>query len=597
MTQLDAAVEYLAAAAKAEGYRPLPPLWMEPLPPVLYLPALEGWEEAASRGGVWQRPGKRWELTAVVGKADDPQNQSQLPVVLNFSRGGHHALIGAVSSGKSTFVQTLIYSLIRCYPPDWLNLYILDYSGRMTQPLLEAPHIGGIFFEDDAQKTSRLFYLLRDILEKRKRLFQGGNYAQYILAHEEVCPAVLLVIDNLAGFREKTGEAYDQELIRLAREGAAYGVYLFVTAAGFGISEIPSRLGDQIRSTLCLSLSDSFQYGEALRVSLPAVLPEAGVPGRGLVVMDGRVLEFQTALALEAEDSYALGEKLRQDCRGMREGWKGKGARMVPFIPDDPSWEDLAAREEAPELFRSARYLPIGYDAATAGIYSVDLRYVCCYTVSGRARSEKTGMLKLWMRSAREKKMRISLIEPEGTALQAEAERLGAQRAASLDEIVAFIWELGGAFRARHERRREMIAQGKDEDAQFDRMCREEPWLVVISDLTALARLAGSPEAAGRNLGGALANLFGKGFLHNIYFVAGYNPDDRARAAGTPVFEEFVKDRAGCHLGGNVAAQQLLEFGGMPFKEQNRPEKPGIALIPPQNGAPYRRVILPQVRR
>ena len=595
-TQLDATVDYLHRTAEEQGYKPLSPLWLPPLPVCLYYADISPQPQELTSGGYWPEMERKWELAAIVGRVDDPQQQRQLPAVINFSRGGHHALIGAVSSGKSTFVQTLIYALIRRYSPDYLNIYILDYSNRMTQCFAEDVHVGGIVFDDVSNQAGRMFYLLHTMLAERKELFHGGTYEQYVLSHGVVCPTVLLIIDNIANFREKTGEAFDQELIRIAREGAAYGIYLFITGSGFSISEIPSRLADHIRSTLCLELSNSFLYADVFHSILPQILPESGVPGRGLINQDGRILEFQTALPLEAVDMYERADVIRSQCLDMASRWTGQKARMVPEIPEKPTWADFVAREEMSELFTDKRYLPLGYDYATAGIYSVDLRFTYCFIVSGRARTGKTNVLSLLMRSAKQKGMYVSVLEPEGNSLQSEAQRIGAERYTTLDEIVSFIGQLGQTFRTRHAILREMVAAGAGEEEQFVRMSQEQPWLVVIPDLVTFVSFAMAPQASALNVDKAMENLIGKGFMHNIFFVIALNQDNRSKVAGLPLYEEFVKEKCGIHLGGNVAAQQLFEFQGMQFKEQNLIEKPGVGLIPPINGEPFRRVVLPLVK-
>ena len=100
-------------------------------------------------------------------------------------------------------------------------------------------------FEDQADRTGKLFSLLARELERRKRLFQGGNYAQYVRANGVVEPALLLVIDGFANFKEKTDNRYEDVLIELSREGANYGIYLVLSAGGFGISELQNRIGER----------------------------------------------------------------------------------------------------------------------------------------------------------------------------------------------------------------------------------------------------------------------------------------------------------------------------------------------------------------
>ena len=103
-----------------------------------------------------------------------------------------------------------------------------------------------------------------------------------------------------------------------------------------------------------------------------------------------------------------------------------------------------------------------------------------------------------------------------------------------------------------------------------------------------------SPAGREQNLYGALENLIGKGFLHQIFFAAGMDLDDKARAASEGMlYDFFVKEQSGILLGGNASSQQVFDFSGMPFKEQGTQEKPGVGLVPPRNGEPHERVILP----
>ena len=48
-------------------------------------------------------------------------------------------------------------------------------------------------------------------------------------------PAVVICIDHVANFREKTNNRYDEDLIQISREGVGYGIYLMLSSAGFGM--------------------------------------------------------------------------------------------------------------------------------------------------------------------------------------------------------------------------------------------------------------------------------------------------------------------------------------------------------------------------
>ncbi len=98
----------------------------------------------------------------------------------------------------------MIYSLCNKYCPASVNFYIIDYSSRMLSVFANAPHVGGYVTEDDTDKLKQTIYNdgKKEIV-RRKMIFRGGSYAQYIRANGVAEPAVIIVIDGYAGFKEK----------------------------------------------------------------------------------------------------------------------------------------------------------------------------------------------------------------------------------------------------------------------------------------------------------------------------------------------------------------------------------------------------------
>ena len=79
----------------------------------------------------------------VVGEIDDPENQSQRPLVLSLDEGGL-IVYGAAGSGKFTFVSALLYSLIRRRSPEELNVYIADFGAETFSAFRGTPHVGDV---------------------------------------------------------------------------------------------------------------------------------------------------------------------------------------------------------------------------------------------------------------------------------------------------------------------------------------------------------------------------------------------------------------------------------------------------------------------
>ena len=132
---------------------------------------------------------------------------------------------------------------------------------------------------------------------------------------EAPLPAVIVAIDNYSAFAAKTENVYDDFILTLAKEGVSCGIFLVITAAGFSVSEIPMRLGENFRTVLCLEMNDKFAYADAMRTLHIEVMPEENVKGRGLAKVGDAILEFQTALPAEAEDDFSRMDKIRSHCQ------------------------------------------------------------------------------------------------------------------------------------------------------------------------------------------------------------------------------------------------------------------------------------------
>ena len=97
--------------------KPLRQIWLPPLPKLLYLEDMKlTWDEK--------------QMKLPIGLADDPQNQRQFPVYLDFIRDGHLLICGSAGSGKTSLVQTI---LLRCGPSLYGKTGELLYS-RFFQP-------------------------------------------------------------------------------------------------------------------------------------------------------------------------------------------------------------------------------------------------------------------------------------------------------------------------------------------------------------------------------------------------------------------------------------------------------------------------------
>ena len=599
ITQLEAVVKYLNNMAKEQGYDHHLQLWLSVLKRKIYLEELDGYVPFDEENP-WPAPQGKWELSALVGMCDDPVNQAQMPLKVSFSENGHHAVCGTVVSGKSTFVQTLLWSLTNKYSPAYLNIYALDYSSRMLAPFEKLPHTGGVIYEGEEERVGKLFHLLNGIMEERKKLFRGGNYNQYVQAYGAKLPAILLVVDNYANFKEKTGNAFEENFIRIAREGVGYGLYLLMTSAGFGLSEIPSRIGDNIRTVISLEMGDQFKYMDVLRTTHISVFPEQDVKGRGLAFYKGDLLEFQTALSLKAEDDFARSRKLEALCEKMNACWKQRPARPIPQIPENPTLELLANLEDYTKENQQGRKLPFAYGMEDASVYSVALMGTFCYTIQGRSRTGKTNVLRLLLYAGTREAQNGSciVVEMKTQQLKSAAEEWGARYITTARELFDYFAELTPVFKARNKKKWELLNQGYTEESVFEEQAKEQPVYIFLADLSEFVKTLYAKHENMGSMAGFVENIFEKGSLHNIYFFGCLNTEECTSLAGYRAYTLFTGYKKGVHLGGNLSAQRNFSFQNIPYGELGKVLKKGIGYVPDEeDNTLAKKIVIPLAGR
>lgn len=586
-TQLRAVVEEVCRTAAKRGGKAPSRLWLPELPSRLYLKELPAPESGYD------------SLQACIGKYDDPKRQSQGGVFIDLMNQGNYLICGSASSGKSTLLQTMVYSLISSFTPDRLNFYILDFSSRMLEAFDTAPQTGGILYEQTQDQIGKFFFLMGQILKERKELLRGGTFSQYLKTGGDRLPAAVVVIDQYGSFREKTEGVYDSQILELAREGNSNGIFLVLSVNGMTGNEIPQKLADQFKGRICLSVNDRYLYREVLNAAKVETFPENGVRGRGLTVHQGEILEYQTALALEADNDYARMDKIRRMCRQSGENWTGKTARRIPRIPEEPGYQIFRAQEEVETLLKDDRSLPLGYDMESAALWALDLSRFYCYIVSGRKRSGKTNLLQLIVKMAGEKGGKVYVFADKNSILEKTANETGASFYPPEDDYVSFCTEIKPELVRRNRKKHELECAGCSDEEIYGQMKEEENIFIVIDDLAAFTEGLYKEREEGPSVSGFFETFSDKGWYHQIFLFAGFNQDDRFTVQGRGFYENVIRDRNGIHLGGNAGSQQLLNFDYLSsFREQNQAEPTGIGLLAVGEGRMKTgKVVIPNARK
>lgn len=334
-TQLEAVVAEIVALGQKKGIA-TKPLWLDMLPEKIVLHTLE--------------KGKKGLCTSTVGLVDYVRTQEQKSLTIDFAKTGHIGLYGASGTGKTTFLQTLVYSMV-CdygYTPEELNLYAMDFGGRNLGYLADLPNTGGVVFADDENKLSELASMLHGIIDERKRLFADNNcstFADYRAVNTNPLPAILVLIDNYASFRDKYMDIADS-FTDIISSGKTFGVYFMIT--GNTRNSIYYKVTEHISSYFTLKMNDPSNYLDIHNVR-PPVTPE-DISGRGITVVNKEIVEFQTAIAIDGETEADRITEITQKYCDIAAQWHG----YTPITLDDGTPSETSDLYETPVSYYSA---------------------------------------------------------------------------------------------------------------------------------------------------------------------------------------------------------------------------------------------------
>ena len=333
-TQLEEAVRLVIETAKNSNLN-VKPLWLDLLPEELYLrECIGGFAESIDEA--------KWDLdqdiSCICGKIDLIAAQRQIPYEISFVTSGHLAIYGASGSGKTTLIQTIVFSLAQKYSPEMLNIFALDFGGKNLKNLSLLPHCIDTSDADEEEKAASILAQVLACMEQRKELFARNNcatYESYLSATGKKLPAVLLILDHYASFRENMF-ANEDDMIRIAGNAKTYGIYLIIT--GNSRNAIYYKVSDHISKEIVLWMNDRMHYRDILGVSVPFEPEHAR--GRGLAVHDGTAVELQSALSVGGENEAVRMGRIRQIYELCAESYRGEDPRL---------WYGVSEPEESDE--------------------------------------------------------------------------------------------------------------------------------------------------------------------------------------------------------------------------------------------------------
>ncbi|MDR2752213.1 MAG: type VII secretion protein EssC, partial [Clostridiales bacterium] len=556
-SQLDTIVQFINDYSERMSITPLR-MWLDPMPAIMSWSALK--KPAGGFDGHKWTPYPEW-LNPTIGQYDDPPAQFQGPLSMNIGANGHVAIFGAPTTGKTTFVQTLIYSLVMNHSPEDLNMYLLDFGGRILGNFQALPHVGDVVFSDDEGKLNKLFKLLSDELAERKKLF-GSRGVASLQSYRETTgkklPAILFILDNYAAFNETYPDA-ETNIITLSREGANCGIYLVLTASASSV--IKFKVIQNFKLMYALNLNDKYDYTNVVGQT-GGMEPDA-LKGRGLAKV-GRPVEFQIALAEGIEGDAERSAKLKEIFAQMDNSWTGERAKSIPIVPEDLTMPSLLLRADFVSAAKSA-LIPIAYDIEEAKLITITPRAQTFFNVMGLDGSGKTTFLKSIVEYVNEKHgWPVHVVDSADGAWQDMASSVDSY-ADSVESLETLMKKVLNRLLSR---RQQVKALAGDQAALKTLAESFTPEIVIIDDFPQFYTLLNDVSM------NCLENIIkGAGGLGGLFFVAA-DGENLNSFVGEKIYPHVFSGKLGIQLGGRFTLQNVYKQN-LPFDLQSIDCQPG----------------------
>lgn len=381
--QLQVIVDYVNAYCKTAGINSLNGICLPSLPDVIKKDSLHEFAKEPQ------------SIVVPVGIYDDPERQDQGNYCIDLSENNTY-IIGSAMTGKTTLLQTILLQLMNYYTPQDVNVYVID-CGNMTLKAFENSNlVGGVALTAEEDKITNLFKLLFRIMDERKKVFSEkglGTHRAYSEAGYSDMPQIVVMIDNLAAFKEYYDNLSD-DFLSLSREGNSLGISIIATATQTNAMNYKalSNYGTRI-SFVCNDTNEYMNLFDRCRTE------PKDTAGRGLCVIDKRIMEFQTALCVDGDKEYIRVENIKREIANTNAKYPSIRALPIPVVPDVIKYSAIKLDKK---LYGRPYEIPMGIQYSTVQYAMLNLLNIGLLATLGREKSGRTNFVKHMMAAIQE---------------------------------------------------------------------------------------------------------------------------------------------------------------------------------------------------
>jgi len=364
---------------------------------------------AAGTPSVLPPSGEAGPLRLPFGLIDDPDNQAQPVAALDLVDVGRLLVAGGPQTGRTTFVRTLITSLVTRLGPDAGHVYVIEHAPAGLSAYAGLPHCGAIISGGEPDRVRRLVSWLRAEVDRRRSTQLAS------MPRGEPDPAILFVVDGWELFENRSDPMFVATsvvaaIVEIIQGGPPVGVHVVLTG---GADLLLSRTAALFTQRLLLP----FGKEELRRAHLGSgMVSPPDVPGRAIDASTGLHVQIawpdrppdllvRDALIAASASASASASAVRPD----------RLPRSFPPLPRALRLEELAVPAPPP----SKTWLPLGVGGADLDVVGVDFFETGPHQllVSGPGGSGRTSAAATVVRGLREHGVGVLVVAPSRSPL------------------------------------------------------------------------------------------------------------------------------------------------------------------------------------
>lgn len=600
ISQLNCSISYIISECKKHKVRGVDKLWLPLLPKILDIADLFKSIDVNQL----QEDGS---LCAIYGLVDDVIRQQQNVLSVDLLNMSNLLIAGQAGCGKTTLLQTMLYSITKLYNADDVNYYIYAYSGVALHTFAASPQCGGVVPDPytATEKAERLMELIRKIMAERRNLFSEmgvSNLKEY--RKKQKLPVILLIIDNYALWSQahQQGADFVQQIMR---DGPKYGIQIIATISSY--NEIKLAAKSYIQQTIMLQLAEKSSYREYSTIT-PSAMPVA-TKGRGLTLLGGDLLEYQTAMATDSLDESVRNEFVKEEVQEHSKRMlleSNTKAKPIPVLPRDKTYSELCSLLGID--VQDKQTILVGYNVHTMEPFTVDFAKVYTHIISDflpehagtyhmLAHYVKLCSKKGWMQrvislnglgggvteevgavtfsAVKDYQTKLSTLYGQGNPEDVEKalsylNKLSKQGQVAvyetLEDMYFSVCDLNMLFALRMAEKESFLKSGGTSEQYIK---QTTPIVYYIPDMKSYYDILKAPEMqkliADKNNGAKmdftkmLENMFKRGNGYGVHFVVGFTKEAHTECVVNPFFKQIATNKSVVHFGGHLDNQRLFE--------------------------------------